>query len=114
MLLGTVWALWAEAQGVVLTDVPLDVTHWAMNGAKFAKAMVVEWTVLILAVAGRCLVTIHTLLSLEAVAFLLKVAANWHSILLVDMQVLAFLPALTLLLQPMHAYNLFKFRIVCF
>ena len=76
--------------------------------------MIIEGTVLVLAIASRCLVAIDAFLSLQAMAFLLEVAADWDFVFLIHVEILALFSTLTLLLQPVDADNLFYFRFVAF
>ena len=76
--------------------------------------MVIERTIFILPITGRSLMPINTLLPLQAVAFLLEVAADRNLVFLIDVKVLALFAALALLLEPMHTDDLFYLRFVAF
>ena len=93
---------WAEPECVIEADVALDVTHWTVCAAKFAKALVVIRAIFLPSIASRCLMPVNTLLALETVSFLLEIATHWHLLCVIDVQVLAVLPSLTLSLEPVH------------
>ena len=112
MLEWAVRPVWAETKRKVPAYVSLHVAHWAVHRLDLAEPKVEVGTVFVFPVPSWGLMPIHALLALQAVAILLEVSADWHPVLFVHVQVLALLPPLALLLQPVHAHYFLELRLV--